>query len=209
MGVSITNRQIQDELRRYEFEPTVSFCEKTRSYIELLQRWNRHVSLTTVTSPIDILRFHFGESLFAISCTEISAGRLADVGSGAGFPGMPLAMAVPNLDVTVIESNAKKAAFLAELQRTLALENVHVHHGRTDTLDLSQAFDSLAARAVGSYAELLGWARTPLRAGGRVLLWLGARQVQEISRSAGWHWQNAVSIPGTKARFIIVGSRSA
>jgi 16S rRNA (guanine527-N7)-methyltransferase len=206
MSVHVTNQQMIDELRRYGFEPTPTFCDQTRTYIELLLRWNRRISLTAVRSPVDILRFHFGESLFAISATGIGDGRLADVGSGAGFPGVPLAMARPALDVTLVESSAKKAAFLGELQRGLGLKNVHVFHGRNDTLDQTEVFGYVTARGVGGYADLLEWTKMRLAPDGRLLLWLGERQVREVVGCPGWEWQDRLPIPRTKARLILLGS---
>jgi 16S rRNA (guanine527-N7)-methyltransferase len=208
MRACLTEKHTEEELRPYGLTPTAEFCEKTRAYIELLLRWNRRISLTAVTNPSQILRFHFGESLFAISAAGIRDGRLADVGSGAGFPGVPLAMALPALDVTLIESNVKRAAFLSELHRQLKLDRVHIYHGRADTLKREALFDVVAARAVGRYADLLEWAKMRLTAGGRVVLWLGEQQVENVRMSATWHWQNPVPIPGTRNRFIVVGSPS-
>ena len=139
-----------------------------QSYIGLLLQWNRSISLTTVTDPEDVVRFHFGESLFAASCVPITDGRLADVGSGAGFPGLPLKMLIPSLDLTLIESNAKKAAFLAEAVRRLGLDGVHIFRGRMeefqDGLDLisSTSFDVITARAFGQFDSLLAWSRIHL-----------------------------------------------
>ena len=99
--------------------PASELCERIRTYISLLLRWNQSISLTTVTNSDEILRFHFGESLFAASAFSLENGRLADVGSGAGFPGLPLAMLLPDLNVTLIESNAKKFTFLSEVVREL------------------------------------------------------------------------------------------
>ena len=108
------------------------FSDQIRIYIALLLEWNRKISLTAVTDPADIVRFHFGESLFAASALEILNGRLADVGSGAGFPGIPLAMAIPRIQATLIEANAKKAAFLSEVARRLQLSNVSVVRSRME-----------------------------------------------------------------------------
>ena len=202
----LPNELIIDELRPYGFKPTPTFCDQVRPYTELLLRWNQRISLTAVTTPVEILRFHFGESLFAISATGMRGGRLADVGSGAGFPGVPLAMAVPTLDVTLIESNTKKAAFLSELRRELELENVHIFHGRTNTLGPVEMFDHLSARAVGGYADLLEWAKKRLTPGGTVLLWVGETQTRKVFDHPGWKWRDAVRIPQAKARFILIGS---
>ena len=90
------------------------------------------MSLTTVTNPNEILKFHFGESLFAAPAAQISDGRLADVGSGAGFPGLAIRILVEPLEVMLIESNTKKAAFLSEVSRELCLKDVEVFRGRME-----------------------------------------------------------------------------
>src|SRR5450755_4300804 len=88
-----------------------------RKYIDLLLVWNEKISLTAITSEIDILRYHFGESLFALGAIPINSGRLADLGTGAGFPGLALKIASPSMELTLIESNRKKCAFLGEIVR--------------------------------------------------------------------------------------------
>ena len=103
---SLTDEIIRKTLLEYGFSSADdTFRERVRRYIEILARWNKVISLTRVMEPLDILRFHFGESLFAVENVPIREGRLADVGTGAGFPGLALGMAVPKLKVTLIESN--------------------------------------------------------------------------------------------------------
>jgi len=126
--ISLTSAQITDALKPYGIAPSIDLIKGVRTYSELLLKWNRIISLTSVTDVEQILRFHFGESLFALSMLPVEKSRLADVGSGAGFPGIPLAMASPSLTVTLIESNAKKYAFLNEVIRELKLRNVTALH---------------------------------------------------------------------------------
>jgi 16S rRNA (guanine527-N7)-methyltransferase len=211
--VTITRRlsdgQIQNALSPYGGSPDAGLCDAIRTYIDLLLRWNRHISLTTVTDPDEILRFHIGESIAAISAVPIEKGRLADVGSGAGFPGVPLALFLPQLDVTLIESNAKKATFLSEVQRQLNLHRVRVFRGRAEEL-LSQGaeFDYVTARAVGKYDELLLWSSNVLNPSGRVVLWLGDKDVNEFSAYPGWTWQAPQKIIDSQKRFLLVGALS-
>ncbi len=156
----LTNTQISDALGPYGVRTATDLTAGIKTYIELLLKWNRSVSLTTVTKVDDILRFHFGESLFALPMLPVEKSRLADVGSGAGFPGIPLAMARPALDVKLIEPNAKKFAFLNEVIRQLSLDNVTAVRGRTsDLLSSIGTFEVVTARAVGQFEELLGWAK--------------------------------------------------
>lgn len=205
----LLNREIKKTLAEYQFSCSEEVCNSIRVYISLLQRWNQRFSLTSVTSPTEILRFHFGESIFAASVVPILRGRLADVGTGAGFPGLPLRLVRPDVDLVLIESNSKKAAFLAEVVRELQLDRVHVFRGRMNELaDSESGFDFVAARAIGKYRELLTWAQGRLSDIGKVVLWLGKEDVEAFSEVSGWNWHQSQRIPGSMNRFILVGSRS-
>jgi 16S rRNA (guanine527-N7)-methyltransferase len=205
----LSDRQIQSALSPYGSSPNSSLCDAIRTYIDLLLRWNRRVSLTTVTDPDDILRFHIGESVAAISAVPIEKGRLADVGSGAGFPGVPLALFLPGLDATLIESNLKKATFLAEVQRELNLHHVRVFRGRAeDLLSQGATFDFVTARATGKYDELLSWSSKTLNSSGKAILWLGEQDASEVSRYPGWIWHPTQKIAGSQKRFLLVGGLS-
>jgi 16S rRNA (guanine527-N7)-methyltransferase len=202
----VSNQRVRRELATYGFSASDEFAGRICAYIDLLLRWNQRISLTTVTTPAEILRFHFGESLFAIPAAGVVEGRLADFGSGAGFPGAPLAMAAPGSTTLLIEANVRKAAFLAELRRVIGLDNVSVHAGRAETVESSEKFDFITARAVGGYDGLLTWAGQRLTSGGAIVLWLGARHIAELRRMSGWNWRNPVQIPGSRERFILKGS---
>ena len=203
---NVSDLQIHDSLRPYQFSPTNSQSEKIRAYISLLLRWNQRISLTTVVDPTEILQFHFGESLFAASLAAIRDGRLADVGSGAGFPGLALALVAPELAVSVIESNSKKAAFLAEVVRMLDLRHVEIINKRMEEAPpaLGQ-LDFITARALGAHKTLMKWARRRLAANGRLVLWLGEEDSKKIASDRTWTWRSPMLIPGSKRRFILVG----
>ncbi len=180
--------------------------ERIRAYIALLLEWNRKISLTAVTEPVEIVRFHFGESLFAAAEMKMHHGRLADVGSGAGFPGIPLALAAPGLHTTLIEVNAKKAAFLFEVVRRLDLSNVTVLRSRMEDVTGVQSFDFICARAVGKHANLVRWSRNKLTPNGKLVLFLGEEDVQKIRKTSQWKWESPVKIPDSSRRFILSGT---
>jgi len=205
----LSGSQIQSALAPYGASPGPSQCDAIRNYIDLLLRWNSRISLTTVTEPDEILRFHIGESIAAIAAVPIENGRLADVGSGAGFPGVPLALFLPDLDVTLIESNAKKATFLSEVHRQLNLHRARVFRGRAEDLPAQDAnFDYVTARAVGKYDELLLWSSKALNPGGKAVLWLGDKDASEVAAYTGWTWLAPQKITGSQKRFLLVGALS-
>ena len=204
--LSLTTVQINEALKPYGVLPPNDLAAGIKTYIELLLKWNRSVSLTTVTNVVEILGFHFGESLFALPMLPVEKSRLADVGSGAGFPGIPLAMARSALDVTLIEPNAKKFAFLNEVIRQLGLGNVTAVRSRTaDLQSSSDRFEGVTARAVGQFDELLSWAHRRLVPSGKLILWLGDEDSNKISADRRFKWGIPERIPGTERRVILAG----
>ena len=205
--LSLTNKQIIDALKPYGVRPAPDLAAGIKTYIELLLKWNKTVSLTTVTQVDQILAFHFGESLFALPMLPVEKSRLADVGSGAGFPGVPLAMARPSLDVTLIEPNAKKFAFLNEVIRQLSLANVSAFRGRTDDIQSSdERFEVVTARAVGQFDDLLGWTKGSITLGGKLILWVGDGDAKQIPSDSRFEWSSPERIPHTDRRFILAGT---
>jgi 16S rRNA (guanine527-N7)-methyltransferase len=208
--MALTDTYIRRAFEPYGVVGSPEICEAVRKYCALLVQWNQKISLTAVRDPEQILRFHFGESIFAAAALPIRGGRLADVGSGAGFPGLPLRIVVSGLSVTLIESNTKKATFLSEVIRELRLDRCDVFRGRMESYaaDNGGRFDFIAARALGQHNEMLKWARTRLERSGKVVLWLGEEDASEISQAGGWKWSNPILIPGSDRRALLVGSAS-
>ncbi len=187
-----------------------SQMEAVRRQCELLLLWNQRVSLTSVRQPQEILERHFGESMFAAGQVPIEHGRLADVGSGAGFPGLALKLICPRLQVTLIEPNAKKAAFLAEVRRELKLADVEIERRRIEELGAGfGVMDYVTARAVGRLDQLVKWAQGVLKVGGLLVLWVGERDRRRIIAMQGVTWREPIRIPMSERRFLLVGKISA
>lgn len=203
--MALADATILSVLREYGFSPDSVTREKIGAYISLLVRWNQRVSLTAIRDQEQILRLHFGESIYAASMGLIGVGRLADVGSGAGFPGIPLSMVISGLHVTLIEPNLKKSVFLAEAKRELCLDSVEVERVRMQEYQ-GEPFDFISSRALGQSEDFISFAKQNLVPSGRVVLWLGiddAKRMIEICRE--FHWSSPVLIPGSKRRVILVG----
>lgn len=206
---TLNDPSIRRILAPYGVDASDTLCSQIRSYSELLLRWNESIALTTVTDPIEIVRFHFGESLFAASLLAPLAGRLVDLGSGAGFPGLALKLIAPELSVELVESNLKKATFLSEATRTLDLKDVHVHRMRFEELPVDhRRFEFITARALGLHESILEWSVLMLGATGRLALWLSGEDAAKLSKSAQWIWQAPRLIPATKERYVLVGNPS-
>jgi 16S rRNA (guanine527-N7)-methyltransferase len=201
------NSRIRELLLPYGVEADVALCDSVRSYATLLAQWNSKVSLTTVTDPEQVIRFHFGESIFAVSKLDIREGRLADIGTGPGFPGIPIRMVLPRVELTLVESNQKKAAFLSEVVRTLALKNVSIVRKRLEDLRDPEIymFDFVTARALGNYEGFLEWSRTHIPDLGRVILWLGSEEASKIGQESRWRWHGPVPIPRSRSRVLLDG----
>ena len=203
----LSDDQIARHLKLYGVTCMPPLCEQIRAYVSLLLQWNRKISLTAVTDPSEIVKFHFGESMFAVSSVPIFSGRLADIGSGPGFPGLPIRMVATELDLTLVESNTKKATFLAEVVRAIKLDHVTVFRGRMDDLGADIApFDFVTARAFGQHDGLLRWAHAHLASSGKIVLWLGEDDAALLSQKPLWSWQPPLHIPGSQRRCLLIGS---
>jgi 16S rRNA (guanine527-N7)-methyltransferase len=148
-------------------------------FVDLLLRWNRVYNLTGVRGVDEILDRHLVES-FALR-PALRGTRIADVGTGAGLPGVPIAIAEPERHFTLIESRAKRVHFLRHVVTELKLANVEVAHARAEHLHVERPFDTVLARAVAPPAELLEITRH-LTAPGSILLMLTATHLLEEFR---------------------------
>ena len=182
-------------------------------YLDLLLRWNARINLTAVRDPEQIVTRHFGESLFAArvlrdaGAFNASVGRptLSDIGSGAGFPGIPIKLAEPEIHLTLIESQNKKATFLREVIRTLGLTGAGVFCGRAETR--TQKSSVVILRAVENFEETLPIAAGLVEPPGMIGLLIGANQVATAQSvlSPTWRLSDPLSIPTSRERVILVG----
>lgn len=202
----LSEQQIVEALAPYTISPTEDQVRKIREYVALLLRWNRSISLTSLTEPREIVGRHFGESMYAAKIYPVENCRLADVGSGAGFPGLALKIISPSTKLTLIESNRKKTAFLKEVVGTLGLVDVEILSERFEGIRASSiTANIITARAVGQFADVLAWSREALSQRGHVLLWVGGEDAARIARTPAWNWMPAVRIPDSQRRFILIG----
>jgi 16S rRNA (guanine527-N7)-methyltransferase len=177
-----------------------------QQYMKILLAWNEKLNLTAIRDPLEVLYRHFCESMYAGSSVPVEKGRLADVGSGAGFPGLPLKILRPNLQVFLIEANIKKATFMAEVIRELGLTDARVLVSRYQELSEEVApLDFVCSRALGEFGPFLEWAGSKQVSAKRVILWTGARDLEEIQRIKNWEWREPIQVPHSLRRLLLVG----
>jgi 16S rRNA (guanine527-N7)-methyltransferase len=179
-----------------------------QQYTRILLRWNEKLNLTAIRDPLEILYRHFCESMFAAGAIPVDKGRLADIGSGPGFPGIPLKIIRPELGLCLIESNIKKGTFLAEVVRELQLTNTRVLISRYEELGEEIApLDYVCSRAVGEFQPFLEWAGSERVQARQVILWIGGRDLEEVRKLKNWEWLEPILIPKSLQRYLLVGKK--
>ena len=176
---------------------------KLLAYLDLLAKWNRTYNLTAVRDPGEMVSRHLLDSLAVLP--YMHGKSLADLGSGAGLPGIPLAIARPDVAVTLVESNGKKTRFLREAVRSLPLSNVTVDQARVQ--DATGAFDTITARAFASLPDMLAWAGHLLAPNGRWLALKGRADPAELGVASSGFRVIAVhhlQVPGTDGERCVV-----
>jgi len=177
------------------------------TYLDLLLKWNARINLTSVRKPEEIVTRHFGESFFAARQLGLLSARessLIDLGSGAGFPGLPIKLYAPAISVTLIESNQKKTTFLREIIRALTLTNIDVFAGRAE--DFPRAAATVTLRAVEKPERALTAAARLVSPGGRLALLVGLALAGAIpGLLSGFSWSPRVTLPGSSNRILLVG----
>jgi len=184
------------------------------TYVDILLRWNARINLTAVRQPDEIVTRHFGESLFAarhlFPCTpERTVGpHVIDVGSGAGFPGLPIKIWDPEIRLTLIESNQKKAIFLREVVRALTLTNVDVFAGRAQDLPATGSpADVVTLRAVERFDSIVPIAARLVAPASRLAILVGEAQTEHLRTLVPqMKWAKPIKLPLSSNRVLIIGT---
>jgi 16S rRNA (guanine527-N7)-methyltransferase len=183
-------------------------------YLDLLAEANQRMNLTRIVDREQASVAHIGDALTLLPFIPVRPLKLADIGSGGGVPGIPLAIALPDAQITLVESTNKKAQFLLDCVRQLGLANVKVLPNRAEDVartELRETLDVVTARAVGELAFLIEWCMPLLKKGGRVLAMKGAKAQEEIAAAeAARKLLNAseaivhpVALPGAEHHVIV------
>jgi 16S rRNA (guanine527-N7)-methyltransferase len=170
-------------------------------YLALLSKWNAVYNLTAVREPAQMVTQHLLDSLAAVPAFA-DAKNVLDVGAGGGLPGMVLAIARPDMRVSMIDTVHKKTAFLTQAKAELGLQNVTVHTARVEQLKVGEPFDVITSRAFAELSDFVNWSGHLLKAGGRFIAMKGVMPQEEIARlPAGWKVTEVrpLNVPGLNA----------
>jgi 16S rRNA (guanine527-N7)-methyltransferase len=199
---------IRRSLSEFQISANDQQVAQIQRYIQMLLAWNDKINLTAIQDPLEILYRHFCESMYAVIKMPLEHGRLADIGSGGGFPGLPLKILCPGLEIFLVESNARKGTFIAEVIRTIGLKGARVLVSRYEELSEELTpVDFVCSRAVGEYEPFLAWAASDKVAAAKAILWIGAGDLDRVRKIGSWEWQDPIPIPHSLRRVILPGSR--
>ena len=192
-----------------------ALAEPLLAYLALLARWNRTYNLTAVRDPQEMVGKHLLDSLVMhpfVDALAARGGTLADLGTGPGLPGIPLAIVKPGLKVTLVESNGKQARFLREAVRQLGLTDVRVAESRIEAVDEPGAYDAITARALATLPLILELGGHLLKPEGTLLAMKGIYPADEIAGlPEGWAVtaSHPLRVPGVEAERHLIEVRRA
>ena len=176
------------------------------AYVRLLEKWNRTYNLTAVRAPEQMIPRHLLDSLAILP--YLQGRRVLDMGTGAGLPGIPLAVAQPDLDFVLLDSNAKKTRFVTQACAELGLKNIEITQERVEKYRPARPFDTLVSRAFSTIADMLVASRHLYGPGGQVLAMKGVYPQEELAAiPPGYAIRaaHALTIPGLQAaRHVVV-----
>lgn len=210
---------LQAGLQSLKLDLNASQVDLLLEFQGLLQKWNKVYNLTSVRDPADMVTHHLLDSLAVVHPLLKQLGerpaKLLDVGSGGGMPGVVIAIACPHIDVTCVDTVAKKAAFIQQVAATLSLPNLHGLHARVETLNAlsGPAYDVVTARAFASLLDFTRWSREALGARGIWMAMKGKHPGEELATLATeggavdvFHVE-PLEVPGLNAERCIVWMR--
>jgi 16S rRNA (guanine527-N7)-methyltransferase len=177
-------------------------------HFELLLTWNQKINLTSIRGTEEIAYRHFGESLFLTTLIAAPVGLMVDVGSGAGFPGLPLKVVWEATHSVLLEPNQKKASFLKEVVRQSNLSDVRVMTDRLEAAasgSLQHQAEIVTMRAVATSESVLEQLSRLVAQGGRLALFLGEEDAQRLTHSTVVRWEGMTAIPRSEKRVILLG----
>lgn len=207
MTTEAGSRRFNEVLERSGIEPLdAEIAAKFENYVSLILRWNRRVNLTSIRTEDAIISIHLAECIACARAIPEDVRALLDFGSGAGLPGIPIALCRPEITVTLAESTGKKAAFLQEAVRSLGIKAT-VHPDRAETL--GTVFDCVILRAVDKMPKAVAAAAKLVAPGGWLALMTTNAGLAGLQAAAGpgFSWSGLQALPNAVDRILAFGNR--
>ena len=202
---NVLGKQLEHGMRALGLETSNEVRQRLLQHLELLDKWNRVHNLTSIRDRAKAVSVHILDSLTIVP--YLQGKRLLDAGSGAGYPGIPIALVKPDIEVDLLDSNHKKCAFLRQAVAELGLKNVQIVCERLESWRPSERFDCVVSRAVAEIAEVIGLVHHLLAPGGVIAAMKGLHPFEEIERiPPGYRVRqvHALTVPGLDAKRHLV-----
>ncbi|QSB01326.1 16S rRNA (guanine(527)-N(7))-methyltransferase RsmG [Methylomonas sp. EFPC1] len=172
------------------------------AFIKLIEKWNKAYNLTAVRDPLEMVSLHILDSLAILP--YLHGSRVADIGTGAGLPGIPLAICRPDCHFTLVDSNSKKTRFVQQAVLELKLKNVEVVHSRVELLEPAELFSTVLCRAFASMPDILQLTGHLLAEDGVLLAMKGQQPEQELIDLAATYSVISLTVPGIDAERCLI-----
>jgi len=190
-GIASLNLNVTDEK-----------IDQLLSFIKLIEKWNKAYNLTAIRDREEMARLHILDSLAIVP--HIEGKRVIDIGTGAGLPGIPLAICLPEIDFTLLDSNAKKTRFVQQVILELKLKNVEVLHSRVENYHPEKTYDAVLTRAFAGLSDIVKLTAHLLSKDGVLLAMKGQNLDAELAEIAAKKSVISVSVPGTDVERCLV-----
>mgnify|MGYP000397292103 CR=1 FL=1 len=185
-----------------DIEATEVQVDLLLDFVCLIEKWNKAYNLTAIRKREEVLRLHILDSLAVLPF--VTGKNIIDVGTGAGLPGIPLAIFMPEVQFTLLDSNAKKTRFVRQAVMELKLKNVVVEHCRVEELKKAGQFDAVLSRAFASLHDIMQWTDYLLKQTGVLIAMKGQEPVKELEGLGRKYSVQSVVVPGVEAERCVV-----
>ncbi len=193
---------LQTGLEQLELDVTESQVELLLAFVSLIEKWNKAYNLTAIRQRDDILRLHILDSLAILPC--VTGQKIIDVGTGAGLPGIPLAILMPDVQFTLVDSNSKKTRFVQQAVLELHIKNITVVHGRVETLGYEGEYDAVLSRAFASLKDIMKLTEYLLQPEGVLIAMKGQQPESELKEIDRTYSVRTIMVPGVDAERCVV-----
>ena len=193
---------LQAGIEQLGIEATEFQVDLLLAFVRLIDKWNKAYNLTAIRNRDEMLRLHILDSVAILPC--ITGQKIIDVGTGAGLPGIPLAILMPSVQFTLVDSNSKKTRFVQQVVLELKLNNVDVLHGRVESLGHEGQYDAVLSRAFASLKEIMNLTEYLLQPQGVLIAMKGQVPESELKNINRAYSVSPIMVPGVDAERCVV-----